>query len=254
MPLFLSEIDLPRGCVVSNLKYKRILLKLGGEAFAGPGGMGIQPALADDLARKILSVRELGVQVAIVLGAGNWWRGKDGIANGMDRTTADHIGMLATVMNSLALRDALERKGMSARVQTALEIRSVAEPYIRLRAIRHLEKERVLILGGGTGNPYFTTDTAGALRAAEVNADVLIKATKVDGVYDSDPRKNATAQRYEKLTYLDALNQQVGVMDSTAITLCMENNLPILVLDLWQENSLVRAMKGESVGTTISKN
>ena len=157
-------------------------------------------------------------------------------------------------MNSLALRDALERMGMSARVQTALEIRSVAEPYIRLRAIRHLEKERVLILGGGTGNPYFTTDTAGALRAAEINADVLIKATKVDGVYDSDPRKNATAQRYEKLTYLDALNQQVGVMDSTAITLCMENNLPILVLDLWQENSLVRAMKGEAVGTTISKN
>jgi uridylate kinase len=237
---------------MSNTKYKRILLKLGGEAFAGPGGMGIQPTLAEDLARKVQAVRSLGVQVAIVLGAGNWWRGKDGIALGMDRTTADHIGMLATVMNSLALRDAFERLGMAARVQTALEIRSVAEPYIRLRAIRHLEKDRVLILGAGTGNPYFTTDTAGALRAAEIGADVLIKATKVDGVYDSDPRKNTGAQKYESLTYLDALNAGVGVMDSTAITLCMENKLPILVLDLWQENSLLRAMQGENVGTIIS--
>ena len=237
---------------MSTVKYKRILLKLGGEAFAGPGGMGIQPVLAEDLARKVQAVRDLGVQVAIVLGAGNFWRGKDGIALGMDRTTADHIGMLATVMNSLALRDAFERIGVSARVQTALEIRSVAEPYIRLRAIRHLEKDRVLILGAGTGNPYFTTDTAGALRAAEIGADVLIKATKVDGVYDSDPRKNADAQRYTSLTYLDALNQGLGVMDSTAITLCMENKLPILVLDLWQENSLLRAVKGEKVGTIIS--
>ena len=237
---------------MSTVKYKRILLKLGGEAFAGPGGMGIQPALAEDLARKVQAVRDLGVQVAIVLGAGNFWRGKDGIALGMDRTTADHIGMLATVMNSLALRDAVERIGVSARVQTALEIRSVAEPYIRLRAIRHLEKDRVLILGAGTGNPYFTTDTAGALRAAEIGADVLIKATKVDGVYDSDPRKNADAQRYTSLTYLDALNQGLGVMDSTAITLCMDNKLPILVLDLWQENSLLRAVRGEKVGTIIS--
>jgi uridylate kinase len=233
-------------------KYKRILLKLGGEAFAGPGGMGIQAALADDLAQKVKAVREMGVQVALVLGAGNWWRGKDGLAHGMDRTTADHIGMLATVMNSLALRDAFERAGLAARVQTALEIRSVAEPYIRLRAIRHLEKDRILILGAGTGNPYFTTDTAGALRAAEIGADVLIKATKVDGVYDSDPRKNAAAQRYDRMTYLEALNQKVGVMDSTAITLCMDNNLPILVLDLWQENSLLRALRGEAVGTTIS--
>ena len=237
---------------MSTVKYKRILLKLGGEAFAGPGGMGIQPVLAEELARKVQAVRDLGVQVAIVLGAGNFWRGKDGIALGMDRTTADHIGMLATVMNSLALRDAFERIGVSARVQTALEIRSVAEPYIRLRAIRHLEKDRVLILGAGTGNPYFTTDTAGALRAAEIGADVLIKATKVDGVYDSDPRKNADAQRYTSLTYLDALNQGLGVMDSTTITLCMDNKLPILVLDLWQENSLLRAVKGEKVGTIIS--
>lgn len=233
-------------------KYNRVLLKIGGEAFAGPGGMGIVPQLAEEVAAKVRSVRELGVQVVIVLGAGNFWRGKDGIAHDMDRTTADHIGMLATVMNALALRDAFERLGMEARVQTAIEIRSVAEPYIRLRAIRHLEKGRVVIMGGGTGNPYFTTDTAGALRAAETNCDILIKATKVDGVYDTDPRKNESAQRYEALTYLEALNQQVGVMDSTALTLCMDNELPILVLDLWQPNSLERAVLGEKIGTIIS--
>jgi uridylate kinase len=237
---------------MSEPKYKRILLKLGGEAFAGPGGIGIVPGLCEELALKVKAVRELGAQVAIVLGAGNFWRGKDGLAHGMDRTTADHIGMLATVMNSLALRDAFEKLGIAARVQTALEIRSVAEPYIRLRAIRHLEKDRVLILGAGTGNPYFTTDSAGALRAAEINADILIKATKVDGVYDADPKKNAGAQKYESLTYLEALNQKVGVMDNTAITLCMDNNLPILVLDLWQPNSLTRAVMGEKIGTIIS--
>ncbi len=232
-------------------KYKRILLKIDGEAFAGPGGIGIVPHLAEEVAAKVKAVRQLGVQVAIVLGAGNWWRGRDGIAHGMDRATADHIGMLATVMNALALRDAFERMGMGARVQTAIEIRSVAEPYIRLRAIRHLEKERVVILGAGTGNPYFTTDTAGALRAMEVGCNVLIKATKVDGVYDSDPRKNTNAQRYESLTYLEALNLKVGVIDSTAITLCMDNDMPILVLDLWQPNSLERAVLGEKIGTLI---
>src|SRR5690242_10163203 len=193
-------------------KYKRILLKIGGEAFAGPGGMGIVPHLAEEVAAKVKAVRQLGVQVAIVLGAGNWWRGRDGIAHGMDRSTADDIGMLATVMNALAMRDAFERMGMAARVQTAIEIRSVAEPYIRLRAIRHLEKERIVILGAGTGNPYFTTDTAGALRAMEIGCHVLIKATKVDGVYDADPRKNANARRYETLTYLEALNMHVGVL------------------------------------------
>ena len=218
---------------MSEPKYKRILLKIGGEAFAGPGGMGISATLAEEVARKVQTVRQAGVQVAMVVGAGNFWRGKD--AQGMDRTSADHIGMLATVMNALALRDAFERTGIPARVQTAIEIRSVAEPYIRLRAIRHLEKDRVVILGAGTGNPFFTTDTAGALRAMEINCDVMIKATKVDGVYDADPRKNAGAQRYERMTYLEALNKQVGVMDSTAITLCMENNMPIMVLDLWQE-------------------
>jgi len=233
-------------------KYKRVLLKIGGEAFAGPGGLGIVPQLAEEVAAKVRSVKELGVQVVIVLGAGNFWRGKDGIAHGMDRTTADHIGMLATVMNALALRDAFERLGVEARVQTAIEIRSVAEPYIRLRAIRHLEKNRVVIMGAGAGNPYFTTDTAGALRAAETGCDIMIKATKVDGVYDADPRKNESAQRYESLNYLDALNQKIGVMDSTAITLCMENDLPIMVLDLWQPNSLERAVLGEKIGTIIS--
>ena len=234
---------------MSEPKYKRILLKIGGEAFAGPGGSGISATLAEEVARKVQTVRQTGVQVALVLGAGNFWRGKD--AQGMDRTSADHIGMLATVMNALALRDAFERTGIPARVQTAIEIRSVAEPYIRLRAIRHLEKDRVVILGAGTGNPFFTTDTAGALRAMEINCDVMIKATKVDGVYDVDPRKNAGALRYERMTYLDALNKKVGVMDSTAITLCMENNMPIMVLDLWQEGSLLKAVQGENIGTII---
>ncbi len=237
---------------MSEPKYKRILLKIGGEAFAGPGGMGISATLAEEVARKVQTVRQAGVQVAMVVGAGNFWRGKD--AQGMDRTSADHIGMLATVMNALALRDAFERTGIPARVQTAIEIRSVAEPYIRLRAIRHLEKDRVVILGAGTGNPFFTTDTAGALRAMEINCDVMIKATKVDGVYDADPRKNAGAQRYERMTYLEALNKQVGVMDSTAITLCMENNMPIMVLDLWQEGSLLRAIQGDNIGTIIQNN
>jgi uridylate kinase len=170
----------------------------------------------------------------------------------MDRTTADHMGMLATVMNSLAMRDALERVGIGARVQTAIEIRSVAEPYIRLRALRHLEKHRVVILGAGTGNPYFSTDSAGALRAMEINCDVLIKATKVDGVYDTDPKKYANAVKYEKLTYLEALNQQLGVMDSTAITLCMDNKMPILVLNLWQDGAIQKAILGEKVGTLIN--
>ncbi|MBX7212767.1 MAG: UMP kinase [Thermoflexales bacterium] len=237
---------------MAEAKYRRVLLKLGGEALAGPGGMGIAPQLARDVAEKVQRVRELGTQVAIVLGAGNWWRGKDGLALGMDRATADQIGMLATVMNALALRDAFEQVGVAARVQTAIEIRSVAEPYIRLRAIRHMEKGRVIILGAGTGNPYFTTDTAGALRAMEIDCDIMIKATKVDGVYDTDPRKNPNARRFERLSYLEALNMGVQVMDSTAITLCMENKLPIMVMDLWQANSLERAVIGEPVGTVIA--
>lgn len=232
-------------------KYKRILLKLGGEALAGQGGIGINPVMAEEVAAKIKTIKDLNIQIAIVLGAGNLWRGKDGLAHGMDRATADHMGMLATVMNALALQDALERLGIATRVQTAITMQAIAEPYIRLRAIRHMEKGRVVIIGGGTGNPYFTTDTAAALRAMEVKADILIKATKVDAVYTEDPRLHPGAKRFENLSYIDALNQRVGVMDSTAISLCMDNDMPILVLDMWQPHSLERAVAGESIGTII---
>ncbi|HKZ86454.1 MAG TPA: UMP kinase [Anaerolineae bacterium] len=232
-------------------KYKRILLKLGGEALAGKGGFGIDPDKAEEVAAKIKAIRDVDVQVAIVLGAGNLWRGKDGMAHGMERATADHMGIIATVMNALALQDALERIGLTTRVQTAITMQSIAEPYIRLRAIRHLEKDRVVIIGGGTGNPYFTTDTAAALRAMEIGCDVLIKATKVDAVYHEDPRVNPQAKRFESLSYIEALNLRVGVMDSTAISLCMDNEMPILVLDLWQPNGLERAVMGEPIGTLI---
>jgi uridylate kinase len=234
-------------------KYKRVLLKLGGEALAGPSGYGISPHMAEEVAAKIKTVNDHDVEIVLVMGAGNIWRGKDGLAHGMERATADHIGMLATVMNSLALRDALERVGIATRVQTAIEMKAVAEPFIRLRAIRHLEKARVVIIGAGTGNPYFTTDTAAALRAMEVNAEVLIKATKVDAVYEEDPHINPSARRFEHLTYIDALNLRVGVLDSTAISLCMDNDLPIIVVDLWQPNSIERAIMGESIGTIISR-
>lgn len=234
-------------------KYKRVLLKLGGESLSNPGGFGISPHMAEEIAAKVLAVRGLEVEVVIVLGAGNIWRGRDGLEHGMDRATADHMGMLATVMNALALADALERLGMTTRVQTAIEMRSIAEPYIRLRAIRHLEKGRVVIIGGGTGNPYFTTDTAAALRAMEVDADLLIKATKVDGVYTEDPHENPDAKRFDRLSYMQALELRVGVMDATAISLCMENDLPILVLNLWQPHSLERAVAGESIGTLVSR-
>jgi uridylate kinase len=234
-------------------KYKRILLKLGGEALASPGGFGISPHMAEEVAAKVSAMRDLELEVAIVLGAGNIWRGKDGLVHGMDRATADHMGMLATVMNALALADALERMGITTRVQTAIEMRAFAEPYIRLRAVRHLEKGRVVIIGGGTGNPYFTTDTAAALRAMEIDADLLIKATKVDGVYSEDPHENPDAERFDRLNYMQALEMRVGVMDATAISLCMENDLPILVLNLWQPHSLERAVKGEDIGTLISR-
>jgi uridylate kinase len=200
----------------------------------------------------VREVREMGVDVAIVIGAGNLWRGRVGLELGMDRATADYMGMLATVINALALMDAFESVGVITRVQSAIEMHSVAEPYIRRRAIRHLEKGRVVIFGGGTGNPYFSTDTAAALRAMEICADVLIKATKVDGIYDSDPKINPEAVRFDHLTYIDTLNKRLGVMDSTAISLCMENKLPILVLNLWDEHALKRALVGEQVGTLVS--
>jgi uridylate kinase len=237
---------------MAKFKYKRVLLKMGGEALAGPNGFGIDPERASVVAETIKDVHDLGVQTAIVIGAGNLWRGTEGVEQGMERATADHMGMIGTVMNSLALQDALERSGIVTRVQTAIEMRTIAEPYIRLRATRHLEKGRVVIIGGGTGNPFFTTDTAGALRAMEIGAEVLIKATKVDAVYDDDPKINPDAQRFDRLSYIDALNMRVRVMDSTAISLCMENELPIVVLNLWQENSIRDFITGGSVGTIIS--
>jgi uridylate kinase len=235
-----------------TLKYRRILLKLSGEALSGPEGFGIDPTRAEDIANRIAEVRDLGVDVAIVIGAGNLWRGRSGLERGMDRATADYMGMLATVMNALALMDAMERRNLVVRVQSAVEMHAVAEPYIRRRAIRHLEKGRVVIFGGGTGNPYFSTDTAAALRAMEIDADVLIKATKVDGVYDSDPTKNPAAMRFERLTYIETINRRLEVMDSTAISLCMDNNLPILVLNLWNRAALREALFGEQIGTLVT--
>jgi uridylate kinase len=235
----------------NTLKYKRILLKLSGESLAGESGFGIDPVRAEDIAQRVKDVHDLGVDVAIVIGAGNVWRGRIGIDRGMDRATADYMGMLATVMNAMALMDAMERLDLVTRVQSAIEMHAVAEPYIRRRAIRHLEKGRVVILGGGTGNPYFSTDTAAALRAMEIGADVLIKATKVDGVYDSDPLKNSNAQKFDQLSYIETINRRLQVMDSTAISLCMDNSLPILVINLWNPDDLRRALFGERVGTLV---
>ncbi|NOZ00241.1 MAG: UMP kinase [Chloroflexi bacterium] len=237
---------------MSKLKYKRVLLKLGGEALSSPSGYGIDVSEAEAIAKRIQDVHEMGVEVAVVIGAGNLWRGKRGLDRGMDRATADYMGMLGTMMNALALMDALERQGVTTRVQSAVEMRSVAEPYIRRRAIRHLEKGRVVILGAGTGNPYFSTDTAAALRAMEIGADVLIKATKVDGVYDADPQLNPDAVQFDQLTYIDVLNRRLEVMDSTAISLCMDNSLPILVLNLWDPQALHSALVGEKVGTLVT--
>ena len=237
--------------MAENLKYKRILLKLGGEALGGADGAGIDPLRAEALAQKLEAVLQLGAQIAVVIGGGNLWRGREGMEFGMERATADHMGMLATVMNAIALQDALERRGVATRVQTAIDMNTVAEPYIRRRAIRHLEKGRVVILGAGTDNPYFTTDTAGALRAMEVDADVLIKATKVDGVYDSDPQTSAAARKFDELTYIDALNRRLQIMDSTALSLCMDNSLPIVVLNLSVDGSLTDAVLGRRVGTLI---
>lgn len=238
---------------MSEARYRRVLLKLSGDFLAGPSGFGIEPDLAEAIAAQIKPVVEFGVQLAIVIGAGNIWRGRIGLEHGMERATADYMGMLATVINSLALQDALERAGLITRVQTAVEMRAVAEPYIRRRAIRHLEKGRVVIFGAGTGNAYFSTDTAAALRAMEIDAEVLFKATKVDGVYDKDPLKHPEARRFEHLTYIQALNLGIKVMDSTALSLCMDNNLPIIVFKLQPPDSLLRAIRGERIGTLISR-
>lgn len=238
---------------MAELRFQRILLKLGGESLAGEGGVGIDPKRAAEVAQKVLQVVNLGVQVAVVIGGGNLWRGmQNGMEHGMERVTADHMGMLATIMNSLALQDAFESAGMATRVMTGIEVRAVAEPYIQRRAIRHLEKGRIVIFGAGTGNPYFTTDTAASLRAMEINAEVMVKATKVDAVYDSDPKENIDAKRLARLTYIDALNMRVGVMDSTAMAMCMDNDLPIYVVNVWEEHALEKVVLGESVGTLIA--
>ncbi|MGJ3239381.1 MAG: UMP kinase [Anaerolineae bacterium] len=232
--------------------YQRILLKLSGEALGGDG-TSVDIDKVDFIAEKISAVYELGIQIAVVIGAGNIWRGNMGLGRGMDRTTADHMGMIGTVINGLALRDALERRGLPARVQTAIAMNEVAEPYIRLRAIRHMEKGRVVILAGGTGNPYFTTDSAAALRANEIEADIIIKATKVNGVYNADPKKHPDAVRYEKLSYEKVLNDHLNVMDMTAFTLCQENNMPIMVVDFWEGDDMLHAVQGDfTVGTLIS--
>lgn len=232
--------------------YQRILLKLSGEALASQQGFGIDPDKADYIAQRVKAVYNLGIEVAIVIGGGNIWRGEPAAKLGMDRSTADHMGMIATVMNGLALQDAIERLGIITRVQTAVQMNSIAEPYIRLRAIRHMEKKRVVILTGGIGNPYFTTDSAAALRASEVHADVIVKATKVDGVYSADPVHNPEARRYPKLCYQDVLDRQLRVMDTTAFTLCQENEMPIIVLNFWNPDDLLKAVRGDlSVGTLI---
>jgi uridylate kinase len=231
--------------------YKRIILKLSGEVLADDQDH-ISTPVTHSIARQVKEIHDLGVQVALVIGGGNIWRGLTRSNVGMDRTTADYMGMLATVINGLALQDALEREGVYTRVQTAIEMKNVAEPFIRRRAIRHLEKKRVVIFVAGTGSPYFSTDTTAALRASEINADVLLKATKVDGVYDSDPKKNPQAKRFSKLSYIDALRQRLQVMDSTAFSLCMDNNVPIVVFDMFKKGNLKRVALGEKVGTLVT--
>ncbi|MCB9455497.1 MAG: UMP kinase [Anaerolineaceae bacterium] len=232
--------------------YKRIVLKLSGEALAGPQGFGIDPDRAETIARKVQTIHQMGVQTALVIGAGNLWRGSTGVSRGMEQSTADHMGMIGTVMNGLALQDALERIGVVTRVQTAIQMNAVAEPYIRLRAIRHLEKGRVVIIAGGTGNPFFTTDTAAALRAKEIGAEIMIKATQVNGVYSADPRKDPNAVRFDELTYQQVLENRYHVMDMTAFTLCQEHQIPIMVVDFWSEDDLFEAVRGNTtVGTIV---
>ncbi len=238
---------------MASSKYKRVLLKISGEALLGNEGHGIDPVITTGIAVQIKEVIEMGVEIAVVIGGGNFWRGTSASANGMDRNTADHIGMLATIMNALGLQNALEKIGVFTRVQSAISLQEVAEPFIRRRAVRHLEKKRVVIFAGGTGNPYFTTDTAAALRALEINAEIIFKATKVDGVYDKDPLKYKDAKKYDSLSYIEVLNKNLRVMDSTAISLCRENNLPIIVFDLTMPGNIKGVIMGNKIGTLVSK-
>lgn len=232
--------------------YKRVLLKLSGEALQGDLGYGVDPKVAASIAQQIKDVHELGIDLACVIGAGNIFRGLQASKGGMDRATADYVGMLATIINSMVLQDALEKIGVHTRVQSAIEVKELAEPYIRRRTMRHLEKNRVIIFAAGTGNPYFTTDTAAALRAIEIGADVILKATKVDGVYTKDPKKFKDAKRYAKLRYIDVLKKRLEVMDATAISLCMDNELPIIVFDLTKPGNIIKVMTGENIGTIVS--
>ena len=238
--------------MVADLKYQRILLKMSGEALGPQGGSGIDAETVRRIAGEVQRVHELGVEIAVVIGGGNMWRGADAAATGIDRATADYVGMLATVMNSLVMQDAMEKLGMVTRVQTAIEMPPVAEPFIRRRAVRHLEKGRVVILAAGSGNPFFTTDTAAALRSVELNAQVLIKATQVDGIYDDDPKRNPNARKFEQLSYMRALNMGLRVMDSTAISLCKDNHMPIIVFNLRQQGALESIVRGEKCGTLVS--
>ena len=233
--------------------YKRILLKLSGEALLGKQSSGVDPEVANFIAREIESVADLKVQICIVVGGGNIFRGLEASSHGMDRTSADYMGMLATVINSLALQSALEMRGVATRVQSSIEMREIAEPFIQRRAIRHLDKGRIVIFAGGTGNPYFTTDTAASLRAMEINADVIMKATKVDGVYDSDPVKNKNAVMFKKISYIDVLTHNLKVMDATAISLCRDNNMPIIVFNMQKKGNIRRAICGEKIGTYVGE-
>lgn len=235
-----------------KLKYKRVILKLSGEALAGSQGFGIDPVVVANLAKEIKTVVAKGIEVAVVNGGGNIWRGATGANKGMDRATADYMGMLATVINSLAMQDALEKAGIPTRVETAIEMRQIAEPYIRRRAIRHMEKARVVIFAAGTGNPYFSTDTTAALRAAEIEADVILMAKNgVDGVYDSDPKKNKDAKLYKSLDYIDVIQQRLAVMDTTAISLCMDNKIPLVVFNIDKKGNILKAACGDKIGTLI---
>lgn len=233
------------------MKYKRVLLKLSGEALAGEQGYGVCSKVLKVFSEEVAEIHRMGTQISIVIGGGNIHRGLSGATKGMDRTTSDHMGMLATVINSLALQDSLERMGVYTRVLSAIEMREIAEPYIRRRAIRHLEKNRVIIFAAGTGNPYFTTDTAAALRANEIDAEIILKATKVDGVYDKDPFKHKDAVKFQELSYIDVLNRGIQVMDSTAVTLCMDNNIGIIVFNVFEAGSIKRVIEGQTIGTVV---
>lgn len=236
---------------MADLKYKRVLLKISGEALIGKREYGIDPEMAEYIAKEIIGLKNAGVEVAVVIGGGNIFRGSSASENGMDRATADYMGMIATVMNGMALQDAIEKLGEEVRLMTAMTIRAVAEPYIRRKAIHHLEKGLIVIFGAGSGNPYFSTDTAAALRALEIGSEVIIKATKVDGVYDKDPVKHTDANKHEELTYMDVLTDRLKVMDSTATSLCMDNEVPMIVLDLFEKGNILKAVKGDKVGTLI---